>query len=96
MRKRLYAIYKHPAGYEGEKMLFVSAEKEGQLQRGQLYVVEEVKMGNYSTLITLQGLPNRYKMLNSVAFNFFVMENNRVKTHDIFSDPEYNPYAQEL
>lgn len=96
MKKRLYAIYKHPAGYEGEKMLFVSAEKEGELERGQLYVVEDVKMGNYFTFITLQGLPNRYKMLNSVAFNFFVMENNKVTPHDIFSDPEYNHYVQEL
>ena len=88
-KQRIYAVYKEAAGYETEQEDFKALEKAGQLKQGQLYVVETVDMGSCHTDIYLQGvdLP-----LNSIAFNFYTMENGKFVEYDIYSDKDLNPY----
>ena len=88
-KKRLYAVYKEPAGYDSEVKDFEALEKAGQLKAGECYVVESVDMGSSHTDIYLQGvdLP-----LNSIAFDFYEMENGQLVEHDIYDDSELNPY----
>jgi hypothetical protein len=62
-----------------------SDEEYKELVVGSFYNVEEVSMGQSNTSIGLYGL--RYGF-NSVMFEFY----KDGKEHDIFRDPDYNPY----
>lgn len=56
------------------------------LEDDTFYKVSSVSMGQSSTSIYLELFPG--KSFNSVLFQFF-------KEHDIYTDPEYNPYLKE-
>ena len=88
--KRLYAIYKQAAGYEADAREFEELEQKGELIPGEIYVVEDISMSSSMTRIDLQGVSE--KSLNSVAFKFFRMDDKKLVQHDIYKDPEYNPY----
>ena len=90
--KRLYAGYNGVNNCDFDWERFKAAEKEGELSVGELYVVEEVAMGQSSTDITLQGVDKKYACLNSVPFDFAVMKKGQLKAHDIYEDKEFNPY----
>ena len=78
----LYAIFLNADdGYSYEAK--VAKER---LVYGKKYEVEEVCMGQSYTDIILKGIDGAF---NSIHF-LFVDEDG--KPHDIFSDPNYNPY----
>lgn len=80
----LYARYiDSNAGYEYDQK---NAEK---LTLGEYYPVAAISMGQSSTSITLQGQSGSF---NSVNFSFFKKVGDKFVQHDIYSDPEYNPY----
>ena len=93
MKKRLYAIYQGPAGYDKDKRDFEKLEKTGELQIGKIYVVKKVDMKASMTHIDLEGVSG--KRLNSVAFDFYYMINNKLEEHDIYDDKKYNPYLSD-
>lgn len=92
MKKRLYARYNGPEGYTHDVVKFKHAEMEGELVRGELYVVENVRAGSAFTAITLQGVSSKYKELNSVAFDFAITRDGHLVRHNIYNDKEFNPY----
>lgn len=57
----------------------------------QYYPVEKVDMGQSHTSITLKGFSGSF---NSVLFDFYFYEDGIWKAHDIFADPDYNPYLE--
>ena len=87
--KQIYAMYVGPAGYEQDEEVFKQLEKEGKLVQGELYRVECIEMGAYSTKIYLEGVD---EPLNSVAFKFATFEKGKLQGHDIYKDPSINPY----
>ena len=89
--KNLYVKYLHPAGQDHEVELFKKAEQMNFLERGHMYQVQKLKMGAFSTKISLVNVPGPFTELNSVAFDFYITKDGQLQKHDIFSDPEYNP-----
>lgn len=80
----LYARYKFPNnGHESDKK---SCKQ--YLIEGKRYEVITVTMGQSSTYITLLHMPC---VFNSVNFEF---ENEDGSLHDIYKDPNYNPYIK--
>lgn len=80
--KTLYARYEHPSQYA----VNASADLNPEL----FYKVEEVSMGGYSTYVKLEG-EGHY---NSVALEFYLDKDGEKISHNIFSDPDYNPYLK--
>ena len=74
-------ISSHSAGYDIDK---ARAKALGEI--GDRFEVDKVSMGGSSTSITLVGKTEHY---NSVNFNFL----KDGIYHDIYNDPDYNPYA---
>ena len=87
--KNLYAVYKKPAGLDGEKEKMIKLEEEGVLERGTLYKVKRINMGSSFTSVYLLNVP---AALNSVALDFYEVTKQGVKECDIFKDARYNPY----
>lgn len=82
----LFAQFVEPSGgYAADKEQVKSLELEA------FYEVSSVEMGQSSTAIKLVGSRDRY---NSVHFKFFKSEDGEYKEHDIFKDPDYNPYIR--
>ncbi len=87
--KQLYAKYVNDnAGREDEreevKELFIFH---------QFYPVEKIDMGQSHTNVTLKGFKG---VFNSVFFEFFFYDTQTGIwiPHDIFADPDYNPYIK--
>lgn len=87
--KQLYAKYVNDnAGREDEreeaKELFIFH---------QFYPVEKIDMGQSHTSVTLKGFKGSF---NSVFFEFFFYDTQTGIwiPHDIFADPDYNPYLE--
>ena len=81
----LYARYVEPdAGYK-----FDIENCKKYLTLYERYLVDYVDMGQSFTTIGLAKFPN--VAFNSVNFDFFDEFNN---PHDIYKDPEYNPYLE--
>lgn len=84
----LYAKFVEPnAGYAHDQ------KKVEELELNHFYPVAAVSMGQSSTSITLQGQSGGF---NSVNFEFYKKSDDKYVEHDIFSDPEYNPYIRNL
>lgn len=82
----LYARYTHPnAGYDHE-------QKRAQefLNLGTRYQVDKICMDTGNTDVYLTNVLN----INCGAFNsvFFDFEDEDGTPHDIYTDPQYNPY----
>lgn len=58
-----------------------------ELEVGKKYTVSDVSMGGSFTYIYLKEVDGCF---NSVNFDFF----KDGKPHDIYADPEYNPYIR--
>lgn len=79
----LYAKFDNAAGgYYYDKQIAKS------LVHGKVYVVDYIDMGQSSTRVFLEGVE---KGLNSINLNFYSDEKCQIE-HDIYEDPEYNPY----
>jgi hypothetical protein len=83
----LYAKYENPENgtdYDKEeaKELFIV---------NQYYKVDNVKMGQSHTNISLKGFNGSY---NSVMFEFYELINDEFFKYDIYKDPDYNPYLE--
>ena len=89
--KRLYAQYRGPEGSEYDEKQFKELEEKGLLKLGELYVVDGVDMSSGCTSINLQGIRLG---LNSIAFDFYQMEEGKLVEHDIYDDAELNPYIE--
>ena len=74
----LTAVYNYPENG------FHPAHK---LEVGKEYLVEDVSMGQSYTSVYLKEIPG---VFNSVNFDFF----KDGKPHNIFKDPDYNPYIR--
>lgn len=84
----LYAKVEHPeAGYGHD----VQACKD--LNPEKYYEVDKVDMGQSHTTITLK---NTIGWFNSVNFGFYKTVDGLKVSHDIYSDPEYNPYLSRI
>ena len=70
------------AGFPYQKYLLESLG----IEVGDTLTVESIDMGECSTAVKIVEYPNH--TFNSVFFNF----EKDGKPHDIFADPEYNPY----
>ena len=80
----LFAKVEHPnAGYGFD----VQACKD--LNPDKYYEVDVVDMGQSHTTITLKDVKGWF---NSVNFGFYKEVNGLKVSHDVYSDPEYNPY----
>lgn len=83
----LYAqLVNTSAGYGNNKEL-------AQLVLNEFYPVAAVSMGQSSTSITLQG---KSGVFNSVNLEFYKKVNDEYVVHNIYKDPEYNPYIRGL
>lgn len=87
-KKALYARFDAGKAPEFE---FDKYMKNGTLYDGAFYKVVDVDMGWCSTDIKLEGVQDRF---NSVAFDFYMVENGNMIPHDIYEDPAYNPYIK--
>lgn len=84
----LYAKFTCPdAGYYND------CKKVENFEVGQKFQVTEVSMGQSSTSIKLYGFSCYF---NSVHFEFYKQVDDELVKHDIYSDPEYNPYIRGL
>lgn len=84
--KQLYARVENPsAGNEFDRA------KVEELDPSKYYEVESVKMGGYHTTIILKDCDTFF---NSVNFEFFLDKDGEKIPHNIFSDPDYNPYLK--
>lgn len=82
----LFAKFTHPnSGYAHD-----SKKVEG-LELNNFYPVAGAIVGQSHTYVTLQGEAGTF---NSVNFDFYKKENGEFVEHDIYSDPEYNPYIK--
>lgn len=86
--KRLFARMEHPNnGYESDK------KDAALLDPKKLYEVKEVHMGQSNTCVELDTGFKR-TLFNSVNLEFY-LEGSETP-HDIYSDPDYNPYIQQI
>ena len=88
--KRLYARYNGPEGWDHDKAEFEQLETEGQLKKGELYLLKSVYVMSSSTKIELQGVDGE---LNSIAFDIFEMKNGQLAEYDILEDAKLNPFV---
>lgn len=80
----LYAkLYSTTAGYGSDQ------RNAKLLDVDKIYPVTAVDMGQSYTWIKLDGFAQRF---NSVNLKFFTKVGDEYVEHDIYSDPEYNPY----
>lgn len=87
MENQLYARYVNfNGGMNGE-----AEEVADVLVQNQYYKVADVDMGQSMTHIRLKGFEG---IFNSVFFEFYFLENGEFVEHDIFDDPDYNPYIE--
>lgn len=80
--KQLYARFEHP----NSSFQRASADLDPNL----FYKVEQIFMGGYSTDIQLECRDT----YNSVVFEFYLDVDGEKVPHNIFSDPDYNPYLR--
>lgn len=74
-------------GYDSDKELIKS------LDSGKFHIVERVSMGQSSTSIKIKDCDFYF---NSVNLTFYKKDGESYIEHDIYSDPEYNPYIKGL
>lgn len=84
----LYAKLVRPdSGYKSD------IERVRTLDMNHFFIVKHVDMGQSSTRIMLEN----DIWYNSIHFDFFIEDlsnNNKMVLHDLYSDPEYNPYIR--
>lgn len=85
IKMTLYAKFVSPtSGYAHNQ------KKVEDFELNSMLVVDGVSMGQSSTTITLAaGLQGGF---NSVHFEFYKQVDDELVKHDIYRDPEYNPY----
>lgn len=84
IRRKIYARCDHPD--YGRESDILSANR---LSKDKMYAVGDIFMGQSSTFVILAGIDD---IFNSVNFEFFRKDGDEYIEHDIFSDPNLNPY----
>ncbi|AWD90575.1 hypothetical protein KNT87_gp285 [Erwinia phage Cronus] len=86
IKMTLYAKFVSPtSGYAHDQ------KKVEDFELNSMLVVDSISMGQSSTTITLAGLQGGF---NSVHFEFYKQVDDELVKHNIYRDPEYNPYIR--